>query len=666
MHPDLVRYIRDFVLYHVRWRGRQRTAEAFGVSRQTLWRYLEYGHDGSTVPSAVMRSVGGSIKGLEESWLGLRGERPLPELDVSELPLSDGLEDTLLLVCATPLASAEELSHIGRIPVSTIRDRLGRLTEQGLIRSISHRLSALGPRPQRRYFPTKEGIVAGGATDESLSHFLRTYPVSRQWFRLLAERLDAVAVLYHVAGLVAEADPLAKPLRVDHYRQGPCDALLTLSDGRSIGLLRQGPTLPTSNLRFRLRSLFRLDYKDRPQVTLVLTPSDQSTRRAIRSLGDPSRHHRMFVATEGEVIAGDVEALVWQQCGSGLGNNPGVRISPDVPLSIIVDWTQRLAETYPVPSDQPPRPNPDALYRSRLRASMPEPSKQLESSPSVQLGRAEKDVLDLLAAWPLCTREQLAGLMGGVTRRRADQVLSSLTSRGLVRADGQLHALTDEGLTYLARRDRASVSLTLSRWSARTGTRRRKQGKSRDKIYFGTSLRVMASQLEHHSGITDFAAALTAEIACTPGYELLDLMPTSRSSAGYWYMGANYVVHPDASFHLGYKGQWHSYLLEYERRATTPKRVPAKLESYRRYFKSGWASRDHGGILPRVLFVFEAPAGEETFLHTASRLEWVPISSTNLETLAHTDVLGDAWRLPPPDHAGRWSLLSLDRNATCQ
>ena len=50
------------------------------------------------------------------------------------------------------------------------------------------------------------------------------------------------------------------------------------------------------------------------------------------------------------------------------------------------------------------------------------------------------------------------------------------------------------------------------------------------------------------------------------------------------------MVHPDASFQLGYRGQWRPYFLEYERRATTPKRVPAKLESNRRYFQSGWAA----------------------------------------------------------------------------
>ena len=77
---------------------------------------------------------------------------------------------------------------------------------------------------------------------------------------------------------------------------------------------------------------------------------------------------------------------------------------------------------------------------------MPEPAQQLESALSVQLTRAEKEALDLLAAWPLCTTEQLAGLMGGVTRRRANQVLSSLSQRALVRTDRQRHVLTNDGL----------------------------------------------------------------------------------------------------------------------------------------------------------------------------------------------------------------------------
>ncbi len=91
--------------------------------------------------------------------------------------------------------------------------------------------------------------------------------MSKQWSRLLAERLDAIAVLHRVAVMVADADPHNDPMRVDHYRNGPYDMLLTpvsstgqaLSGGRTIGLIRQGPALPTSRLRYRLRSIELLE-----------------------------------------------------------------------------------------------------------------------------------------------------------------------------------------------------------------------------------------------------------------------------------------------------------------------------------------------------------------------------------------------------------------------
>ena len=459
--------------------------------------------------------------------------------------------------------------------------------------------------------PTEKGVTAAGAATKGREHMLRAYPVSKQWFRLLAERLDAVAVLHRVAAMVTDADPHSDPVRVDHYRHGPCDMLLTLSGGRSIGLIRQGPALPTSRLRYRLRSIERLDSSDSPFVTLVLTHADQATRRAIRSLGDPSEHLRTFVATEGELLAGDHTGVVWQQCGSGLGE--AVRIDADASLAGMLALAERLLDSSYSFLGKNPKPNPSDLYPSGVQAAMPEPTEQLASTPSVQLTRADKDALDLLAAWLLCTREQLAGLMGGVTLRRVNQVLRSLTNRGLVRTDEPLHMLTDDGLTYLARRDRAAVGLTLDRWSAEPLY-------LNADIYAGTAVRALASQLRHHAGVVDFAAALSAEVANSPDHDLFDLLPTSRSSIGYRYDWTTYVIHPDASFTLEYKGRWRPYLLEFERRATTPKRVAARLKSYRRYFLSGWAERDHGGRLPRVLFVFESPDSENVFLGACPRI----------------------------------------------
>ena len=244
--------------------------------------------------------------------------------------------------------------------------------------------------------------------------------------------------------------------------------------------------------------------------------------------------------------------------------------------------------------------------------------------------------------------------MRGILKALLDAHLAAggYASRCLVRSDGPLHVLTDEGLTYLARRDRAAVGLTLDRWSAEAVS-------SDSEAYAGTALRAIASQLRHQAGITDFAAALTAETARSPDYELFDLLPTSRSFAGYSHFGTSYVVHPDASFLLEWRGRSRPYFLEFERRATTPRRVPARLESYRRYFLSGWADRDHDGRLPLVLFLFESPAAEDAFLRAAAGVEGTPFFSSNVEVLADRGILGDSWRLPPPHPPERAPLRSL-------
>ncbi len=646
---DLQRAIRDYVRAYVWRHGRRKTAEDLGVSRHTLWRFLERGHVGRAVPSVVLNAVGGNARAIEAATLeiiiDLEGLRPDPALR----PLREGLEEALLLLCATPLATVDELSRFGRVPASTLRDRLGKLTDRGLVDSVPHHLGSLGPHPKRRYFPTERGIVAGGRIEHGTERFLSEYPVSRRWFRLLAERLDAVAVLYGVAAMIADADPHKDPVRVDHYRSGPYDMLLTLSGGRSIGLIRQGATLPTSNLRYRLRSVERLTSGDRPSVTLVLTHADQATRRAIRSLGDPSEHRSTLVTTEGELLAGDHTGAVWQQCGSGLSENLPVRIDADTSLAGILAWMERLLDSSHSFHRDRPKANPDDLYPSSVKAAMPEPKKQLTPALSVQLARAEKDALDLLDAWPLCAREQLAELMGGVTLRRVNQVIRSLREHDLVREDDSLLMLTDEGLTCMARRDRAAVGLTLDRWSAEPSY-------STPSVYAGTALRALASQTRHHAGVVGFAAALSAEVARSPDHDLFDLLPTSRSSIGYRYDWTTYAIHPDASFTLEYKGRWRPFLLEFERRATTPKRIPKRLKSYRRYFLSDWAERDHGGRPPHVLFVFESPSSESAFLDIADTVKGVPIITSNTDTLTEHGILGDAWMLPPPHSLDRRPL----------
>ena len=565
---DLNYAIRDYVHTYVRWRGRRKAMESFGVSRHTLWRFLDRGHTGRALPRAVLDTVGDSIEAIDAAtWAIGASERITANASRSAgnrrpaaPALRLGQEDALLQLCAAPLATVSELARFNRVPATTLRGRLERLAELGLADSVSHRLSALGPKPRRRYFPTKKGIHTAAAFEWGTKSFLADHPVSRQWFRLLTERLDAVAVLYHVAAMIADADPEDEPVRVDHYRQGPYDLLVTLSGGRSVGILHQGPTLSFPNLRYRLRTVENLPVSQRPAVTLVITGSDQATRRAVRTLGHTVEHQTFFVATEGEQLAVDHRAVSWQQCGHGMGVQ--VKIAPHLSLDNIVASIGWLVDKHArdrcdktPPTRRQPEPDPDSLYPTHLRAAMPKPSEQVKSSLAVQFTRAEKEALDLLAAWPLCTTGQLAGLMGGVTRRRANQVLRSLGTRCLVHSENQRHVLRDEGLRYLARRDRSAVRIALGRWSARW--RRRRRGKA--PVYVGTSLRSLDSQLHHQDAINTVAAALSAEAARSDDHHLLELLPTSRSSIGYRYQGDDYVIHPDATFWMSYRGDWRPY-----------------------------------------------------------------------------------------------------------
>ena len=88
------------------------------------------------------------------------------------------------------------------------------------------------------------------------------------------------------------------------------------------------------------------------------------------------------------------------------------------------------------------------------------------------------------------------------------------------------------------------------------------------------------------------------------------------------------------SFTLDLPEGYRHCFLEYERRTTTPRRVRARLENYRRYFRSGYAWRDHGGELPLVLlFVFGTEDDEDAFMDAASYVDHAPFASSNLKTI---------------------------------
>ena len=200
------------------------------------------------------------------------------------------------------------------------------------------------------------------------------------------------------------------------------------------------------------------------------------------------------------------------------------------------------------------------------------------------------------------------------------------------------------------------MGLTLDRWTPqRDGD-----------VYIGSALRALASQREHQRGLAEFVSMLALDTASSPDHTLLDLLPTHRSQITYPYRDTTYVIHPDASVQLGYQDEWTWYLLEYERRATTPKRLPERLASYRRYLQSGRARLDHEARSPMVLFVFESEHAERVFLRIAGDMPEAPLASATVESIGFDGPLGAAWRLPAPVAPKRRRLHFLQKLHFCK
>ena len=105
--------------------------------------------------------------------------------------------------------------------------------------------------------------------------------MSREWLTLLIRRMDAVATVYRLAASLSPGvDGLRS--RVEFHRRGRFDATITLHDGGSFGVVRQGLALRRRSLYDRLRAIAEYDYSRRPGTVLILTPSVWEERLTTR------------------------------------------------------------------------------------------------------------------------------------------------------------------------------------------------------------------------------------------------------------------------------------------------------------------------------------------------------------------------------------------------
>ena len=543
-----------------------------------------------------------------------------PAQSVPACPSCSATLNTWPSLSRTPFVDSAELALILGEPHTTVHRVLTGLLAEGIAGRVSHCTAHL-PSSQR-YHLTAQGI--GEATDvlgsETPSDFVRAYPVSREWLTLLIRRMDAVAAVYRIAASLSSGiDGLRS--HVEFHRRGRFDATITLHDGRSFGVVRQGLALRRRSLYDRLRAIAGYDYTRRPDATLILTPSVWEERLTARfcinlNLDD------CFIAVESRDALERRDLRIWCEPTGLFG------------------LSYSTLET--VSSHGRPGGGPRTASPERKRASLPRPERMAQAAPAFGISPSEKRTLDLITDHPMIPREHLA-LWLGVSEGRVSQMMRNLVNTwGLVERRGKRgdtrYTLSAEGIRYITHRDRAQLPTTQGIWSTALTTD--KQGRRR---HAGHRIETWARQTRYADGITWFLSKLEAETRADPDSELVWSVPTARSDRAYnWGESA---IAPDAVGELITGGIHIPFYFEYELRARHPKGVIARLSPYRSYYWSN-APKEDQPPFPVTLFVVDTEEVENTYVSTAARMTTMslPILVSCTPVLPTAGILGKSWR----------------------
>ena len=519
-----------------------------------------------------------------------------------------------------PFIDSAELSRVLGEAHATVHRVLTGLLADSIARRASHGTTHL-PSSQR-YYLTAHGIrhAAGILGFGTPSDFVRAYPASREWLTLLIRRVDAVASVYRLAATMSPGiDGLRS--RVEFHRRGRFDATITLHDGRSFGVVRQGLALRRRSLYDRLRAIAQYDHWRRPDTVLILVPSAWELRRTARfCINNDLRD--CFIAVESRESLERRDLRIWCEPTGLFGLSHSTLVT--------------------VRSHGSPGGRRSTASPERKRASLPRPERMAQAAPAFGLSPAEKRTLDLITDHPMIPREHLA-IWLGVSEGRVSQMTRSLVdSWGLVERRGQRgdtrYTLSAEGIRYVTHRDRAELPTTRGIWSTALTTD--KQGRRR---HVGHRIETWARQTKHADGITWFLSKLQAEARTDPDSELSWSVPTARSDRAYnWGRSA---IAPDAVGRMTAQGLRIPFYFEYELRARHPQGVLARLRPYTRYYHSNESGEDQPPY-PVTLFVVDTEEVEATYVSTAAHmtLMTVPVLVSCVPVLSTLGILGRSWR----------------------
>ena len=557
---------------------------------------------------------------------------------------------------AMPFLSRGELAALGGLSDGEARHGLNRLLDSGLVVRVGH--------ARRRSVRTRRWCLTGAGVSElaalrgvDADELLDTLPVSAEWRRTLLRRLDAAEVYYCLAALAAGVS--GRRCRWHWRRSGWLDGTLEVGAGRYLRVCRIGSALLRRAVLHRLGGMVRMWEEGHVDTALIVVPGHTQARLVERWLRENASGVFAWVVTEPELSGAGARDRIWRRPAQ-------YRTQVHTVSRMLAGVGEREGET----GDVPARPE-RRRHRSLPRENMVPRGREADLLPAA-LTKGQKDLLDLVADWPLMGHEDLARMLGvsrhGMRRSAGDLVQHGLAHSLRIAAAGARArdsaarmCLGDAGLRLLSWRDRTQLHALRARWGVVPDDAGDPEFRIDGLRLEGGRLRQLARQLRHTDGVHRFVSRLAE--ACRQGEDaaLLEVLPAHRSERWFSVGGRHYGVRPDASGAVG-TGRGHvPFLLEYEERATTPTATSSRLDPYRRYFDVVTRVEDWGRH-PVVLVLFAETRDASRFAsycarHLAAPRTFtgarLPLYVSSAEDLPRSGILGEGWLAPLDMSAGR-------------
>ena len=528
-------------------------------------------------------------------------------------------DDILHWLLAMPLLDHRELMAVAGLPRSTAHRVLARLTASGMVAGVS--AGVPGAKRSTRWYLTGLGLAVtasemGVATDT----LLRQHPASAHCLQLLLTRIETVVAVYRIA---CDLSSISSIHRFNWYRSLALDAVVDIGDGRTVGIMREGPMASPRHLTRRIQALARQHH---PACLLVLVPDRVWVREAQRRLS--RLPFKTFLAVESDVIAQGSRVVQWADSfdpkpfdfAEVVRRSAGGRLPKETASS-------RLAV-----------PSVDLDERVQQLRATPESGAAHEYLLYAALEGGEKLLLHAVALWPLATIADLTGLL----RMAKSKVISYLhvpVALGLIEKHRlrkrTRFVLSERGLAHLARRDRVSADRLIRRWSPKVRQASEYAGPLSVR---GSALGDLMRHLRHTAEAYGFWAELSRQVGAAGG-ELVTLQPPHRSERRYTVNGRVRTLKPDGYAQVRVNGRDGHFFFEWERRAAHPVQFRAKLRPYLAYYQTRKPLEDHGAY-PALLVVlrdelvmaqFLKAATEEIATHTFRTLKVLATYQASLQ-----------------------------------